>query len=127
MEDKIIQKFIATQLAIKNFRRDKINFEDFKFGYVYNDMLDSIIEQLEKEFYSLKAKLISSYHIEVMFLGKEENVNRYKIKNKDTEKIIEFTSDELKEMTGALMKESLIKYQSFIEWKEHVWEDEGKE
>lgn len=127
MENNIIKRFIALQLSIKNFRKDKKHFEELKFGYVYNDMLDSIIEHMEKEFYALKAKLISSYHIEVMFLGKEENVNRYKIKNKDTEKIIEFTSDELKEMTGALMKESLIKYRSSIDWKEHVWDDDGKE
>lgn len=121
MATHIIEKFIGIQLAIKNIRRDKVEFEPMKFNYLYQDMLDSALERLEKDFYDIKSELISNHQIEVKYLDKNERLVRYMVKCKNDNKIIEFSPIDLKELTSNVMKEYL---NGEIKWKTHVWKVE---
>lgn len=115
--NELIKKYIAYPLAVTVFKQDKDKFNDFKLGNLYLDMLDSIIERMQQDFYQLKAELLSKHHIDVQRI----EVGKYKINGK----IVEFTAEELKELTNQLMSEYLYGDKA-AEFKrqERVWKPE---
>ncbi|SET84371.1 hypothetical protein SAMN05216389_1388 [Oceanobacillus limi] len=107
--DEQIKKFIAYPMAIKVLKDDLEKFEDFRLRNVYLDMLESIIERMQKDFYRLKGKMHN--------VRKNED-GTYNINGQ----VHQFTAEELKEMTEELMSEYLHgdKAKPF-ERKERVW------
>lgn len=109
-------------MAVKIFRADRENFIKSKVGNVYQDMLDSCIERMEKDFFKIKREMFSKYHLDIRYLGKENNIVRYKVNNE----VIKYTSEELKEMTSQIMKQYLYgnKAEPF-KVKNRIWPDKS--
>lgn len=98
MNIDIVKRYIAMPMAIKVFKQDKERFNEFKLGNLYEDMLDSIIERMQQDFFNLKDEM-NSKHIN---LRKIDSL-KYRVNGE----VMEFSSEELKEMTGELMSEYL--------------------
>lgn len=122
MNKEIINRYITLPMAVKNIRVDREFFIKSKVGNVYQDMLDSCVERMEKEFYKIKQEMFSQYHLDIRYLGKENDVVRYKVNNE----FIEYTSGELKEMTRQIMEQYLYgdKAEPF-EVKNRIWPDKN--
>lgn len=101
MDRDIINRYIAIPMAIKVFQQDQKEFQKFKIGNLYLDLLDSIIEQLKSDFLELKKEMYSFYHIDIKYVGRFDNVEQYKVNNRT---IIEYTPGELKELTREIME-----------------------
>lgn len=95
----IVNQFIATSLAIKVFKRDQTDFMDFKFFELYLDMTDAIISRLQEDLNALRKEMITKLHIDVRQLES----TKYIVKGRDTNKVLEFTPDQLKQMTTEVM------------------------
>ncbi|MEN2468217.1 hypothetical protein [Ornithinibacillus sp. JPR2-1] len=110
----LIKKYIAYPLAVTVFKQDLERFKSFEVGNLYMDMVESIIERMHKDFYQLKAELLSKHHIDVQHI----EIGKYKINGE----IVEFSPEELKQMTDELMSEYLYgsKAQGF-ERQERPW------
>lgn len=105
MNDELIERYIAMPLAISVFKNDREEFKEFKTSNVYLDMVDSAIEQLEKEFYALRQDL-NKQQINIKKIGSLE----YSVNGE----VVTYTSDQLKEMTRRVMEQCL----SSVEIKE---------
>jgi hypothetical protein len=99
MEEELIKKYIAYPMAITIFKQDRDKFKASKLSNLYEDMIDSIIQRMQQDYFQLKAEMFSKHHIDI----KRIDIGKYEV-NKE---IIEFTSKELKEMTRALMSDYL--------------------
>lgn len=99
-------------MAIRVLKQDVESFRAFEIGSLYMDLAESIISRLEDDFLTLKAELYSVHHIEVRRLGN----GKYKANNE----ILEFTSEELKEMTREVIEEYLMNTKE-IERKSRPW------
>lgn len=113
----LIKNYIAYPFAVTVFKQDKGKFREFKLGNLYLDMLDSILERMHQDYYKVKAELLSKHHIDVQHL----EIGKYKINGE----IVEFSPEELKQMTNQLMSDYLYgdKAQEF-ERQERVWKPE---
>lgn len=108
MNKYLINKYITIPMAISVIKQDKEHFNPSKFNYVYQDLLDTAIKRMEQDFRKLQPKFYNAVtHLD----GTRYNVNG---------EIIEYTPDELKELTTETMKEY---FKGSVEWKEHIWED----
>jgi hypothetical protein len=94
-----IRRYIALPLAITVIKQDKEKFEEFKLGNIYLDLLDSIIEEMHRDYLEIKALMYSKYHIDI----KKIDNKTYKANNE----VYEFTPEELKEMSSQIMSEYL--------------------
>ncbi|MEN2465619.1 hypothetical protein [Ornithinibacillus sp. JPR2-1] len=110
----LVKKFVAYPLAVTVFKQDKDKFNDFKLGNLYLDMLDSVIERMQRDFFQLKAELLSKHHIDVQRI----EVGKYRVNGE----IVEFSPEELKQLTNQLMSDYLYgdKAQGF-ERKDRIW------
>ena len=95
----IVNQFIATSLAIKVFKRDQDSFLDFKFFELYLDMTDAIIGRLQEDLNALRKEMITEHHIDVRQLES----TKYLVKGRNANEVLEFTSDQLKQMTSEVM------------------------
>src|SRR5690625_1228046 len=105
MNQYLISKFIALPIAISNLKQDKEHFASFKFGDVYIAKLDAVIKEMEKDFYKLKSELITKHHIEI------RKIDRYSYSVNG--EVIEYTPDQLKDMTEQVMKKYFNKDVNF--------------
>ncbi|WP_096271769.1 hypothetical protein [Paucisalibacillus globulus] len=106
-------------MAIKVFEQDKKEFQKFKIGILYLDLHDNLIEQLKNDFLELKMKMYSQHHLDVKYMGKHDNKERYSINNTE---IVEYTPAELKELTSSMMEEYIYKDKTRIfKRKERVY------
>jgi hypothetical protein len=113
----LIKRFIAMPMAIKVFKQDLESFRKFKLGNLYQDMLESIVERMQEDFYKLKDELHSRYRIDVKRL---EN-GKYKV----NDEVIEYSSEELKGFTSSLMSEYLYgDSASGFERRDRIWKDQ---
>jgi len=108
MNQDTINKYITLPMAIKVLKEDKMRFEEFKLGYLYQDLIDSVIKNMEKDFYKLKSELFNK----VKHLGG----TKYRINNE----VVEYTPGDLKELTTKTIKEY---FNGSVEWKEHIWKE----
>jgi len=116
---QIINRYIALPLAIKIFKKDQAEFQKFKIGNLYLDLLDNLIEQINNDYLELKREMYSKYHLDVKYLGKENNKERYKINNEET---VEYTPAELKELVRSIMEEYLYNERTrTFERKERIY------
>lgn len=99
MNNKLVKRYIAYPLAITVFKQDIEKFNQFRLGNLYEDMLESIIERMTKDYFNLKDELLFKYHINIKKIDK----GKYQV-NKE---VMEFTSEELKKLTTQLMSEYL--------------------
>lgn len=100
----VIDRFIATSLAIKVFKRDQKLFEDFKMGDVYLDKTDATIDKLYEDFNNLKREMYTVHHIDIRKL--QDTI--YLVKSRDKNEVREYTAEQLKNMTSEVMEEYLI-------------------
>lgn len=99
----IVNQFIATSLAIKVFKRDQKAFMDFKFRDLYLDKTDAAIDKLYEDFNNLKRDMYTKHHIDIRQL----DGTKYLVKSRDTNEILEFTPEQLKQMTSEVMERYL--------------------
>lgn len=119
MDKEVVNKYIALSLAIKVFRKDKEIFADFKFGNLYQDELDAVIDLLLNDFNELRKELYTVHHIDVKYLGTERNEVRYSV-NKE---VITYSPEDLRKMTEDVMENYLIGSKATdFERKSRVWE-----
>ncbi|WP_339227848.1 hypothetical protein NSQ77_20040 [Oceanobacillus sp. FSL K6-2867] len=100
----LVNQFIATSLAIKVFRRDKELFADFKFFELYQAKLDKIIEVLVQDFNNLRKDMYTVHHIDI----KKISGTKYRIRGKEKIEVIEYTPEQLKQMTSTIMNDYLL-------------------
>ena len=104
MDKEVVNKYIALSLAIKVFRKDKEIFADFKFGNLYQDELDAVIDLLQNDFNELKREMYTVHHLDVKYLGKHDNEVRYAVNNE----VITYSPEDLRKMTEQVMEEYLF-------------------
>ncbi|MEN2765693.1 hypothetical protein [Ornithinibacillus xuwenensis] len=116
MSQEMLSKYIAMPMAIKVFKQDLENFKKVKLGNLYQDMLESIIERMQEDFYKLKDELHSRYRIDVKRLKN----GKYTMNNE----LLEYSTEELKAFTSQLMSDYLYgdKARGF-ERKDRIWKD----
>jgi len=111
MNKELIDRYITLPMVINVFKQDQEHFKKFKMRSLYLDLLDAAIEKASQDFYELKSDMISKYHLDVKRIGKTTyNVNG---------EVIEYSAEELKEMTSELMDEYLS---VDVEDKQRGWE-----
>lgn len=112
--EELIKRYIAMPMAVAVFKQDKEKFSEFRLGNLYEDMLDAIIERMQQDYFHLKKELITKHHIDIKKIEK----GKYEI-NKE---IVEFTPEELKEMTREVMSDYLYgDHARGFERKNRVW------
>lgn len=99
MERKLIDRYITLPMAINVFKQDQDYFSKFKMGNIYLDWLDAAIDKASEDFYELKSDMISKYNLSVKRIGQ----TAYSVNGE----VIEYSAEELKEMTSELMDEYL--------------------
>ncbi|WP_200416429.1 hypothetical protein [Virgibacillus salexigens] len=117
MNKTLIKKYIAIPMAIKVFSQDLEKFKSYKMRNVYLDKLDAVIDQLQNDLNDIKKQIYTVHHINVRRIDK----CKYKANNE----IIEFTPDEMREMTKVVMQEYLYGSEaSEFQAKERMWPDQ---
>lgn len=86
-------------MAITVFKLDYKSFESLKMGSLYQDKLDATIEKLREDFYLLKKEIICLHHLDIKCI----NQLKYSVNGQ----IIEYNPNELRSLTGSIMKEYL--------------------
>lgn len=104
MNQDIVLKFITMPMAIKVFKQDKVSFLKSKVDNVYQDLIDSILSKMQSDFTALKKDMYTKHHLNVRYIGKVNNTVRYSVNRE----MVEFTPEELKNKTEALMKKYLV-------------------
>lgn len=118
MDKEVVNKYIALSLAIKVFRKDKEIFADFKFGNLYQDELDAVIDLLLNDFNELRKEMYTVHHLDVKYLGKHNDEVRYAVNNE----VISFAPEDLRKMTEDVMGDYLYGSKSTaFERKDRVW------
>jgi len=118
MNKDIVRRFIVIPMAIKVFRQDKEKFAAFRFGNLYQDKIDSCLDNLQKDFNELKREMCTVHHLDVKNLGKQGSEVRYTVNNE----VITFTPEDLRKMTEIMMEEYLIGEKATdFERKSRVW------
>lgn len=92
---KQIIECIAIPIALKTISLDKKLFEETYAGKVYVAKLNSIEHQMRKDYSNLKERLFNEHKI---FVRKDDNKNYSLIKGNQVNSL-QFTSEQLKEMT----------------------------
>lgn len=116
MNKDIVLRFITMPMAIKVFKQDKEQFSKSKVNILYYDLIDSILDKLEKDFNQLKADMFTKYHLDLKYLGEYSGVLKYTV-NKE---VVEFKPEELKVKTEELMREYIVKVD--LKRKDRIWE-----
>lgn len=115
MED-LIRKYIAIPMALTVFKQDKEEFSKYQLGNIYEDMIDSIVEQMHQDYFKIKTELLTKHHIDIKRIEK----GKYEI-NKE---IVEFSSEELKGFTQRVMSDYLHGENARgFERKDRIWND----
>ena len=101
--DQLIKEYITLPMAIKTLRHDHELFKGRNALNIYWSKIDHIIEQMQQRYNEVKHQLISNYKVGVKAY-KEGSVRKYVA----DDKTFEYTSDQLKEMTTALIRTYLL-------------------
>ncbi|WP_200415929.1 hypothetical protein [Virgibacillus salexigens] len=97
---RLAQDFIILPFAAKIFEQDRKRFTKFKQGIVYQSMIDAVIERIQKDMSATKQKLYTKYHLDIKRIGN----TTYRWNSRGNSGVIEYSSDDLKEMTSQTMK-----------------------
>ncbi|GGJ48406.1 hypothetical protein [Virgibacillus salexigens] len=97
---RLAQDFIILPFAAKIFEQDRKRFAKFKQGIVYQSMIDAVIERIQKDMSATKQKLYTKYHLDIKRIGN----TTYRWNSRGNSGVIEYSSDDLKEMTSQTMK-----------------------
>ncbi|WBX80706.1 hypothetical protein PD280_02425 [Virgibacillus salarius] len=98
---QLIQDFIVIPMAIKVYEQDKkLIAADFTMANLYISMIDAVIDRLRQVQIETKKKLYTKYHVDVKRVGNTS----YKWLSRGESGIIEFTPQELREMTRDIME-----------------------
>ncbi|WP_017471998.1 hypothetical protein [Amphibacillus jilinensis] len=109
IKHKIINNFIILPFVLTLFKKDRHAFNQLKFNYLYEQFFDQLIEQVQKDIIANKQLMYSKYKINVQLVERTTKTWRYKIYENSHGRIIEFTPNELKEMTITSMNDYLLK------------------
>ncbi|WP_200411366.1 hypothetical protein [Virgibacillus salexigens] len=97
---RLAQDFIILPFAAKIFEQDRKRFAKFKQGIVYQSMIDAVIERIQKDMSATKQKLYTKYHLDIKRIGN----TTYRWNSRGNSGVIEYSSEDLKEMTNQAMK-----------------------
>lgn len=112
MNKQLLNKFIALPMAITVFKQDYKTFEPYRAGNLYQDKLQVVIDQMKKDFYKIKSELVRN-NTQVRLINQcKYNVNG---------EIIEYGTDELKELTANIMHHYL--HTVDFEIQNRIWND----
>ncbi|QBP06969.1 DUF3158 domain-containing protein [Virgibacillus phage Mimir87] len=115
MNKELINYYITLPMAITIFRQDRKTFGVLKFGNLFEDKLDATIEQMKKDFYALKKDLITN-NMEIKLIDQ----CKYNVAGT----IVEYTPDELKDLTTSIMHQYLYGSKAVdFELENRVWRD----
>lgn len=99
-------KFIILPIAIKVLQHDKKMFSSFKTHLIYYSLIDSTIEEMQRELNRIGYKKI-----------KQINKTTYQI----NDELVEFDTLELKHLTSGILREYFNKVK--VEFEEKAWEN----
>ena len=120
MSKEIVLRYVTMPMAIQVFTKDIELFSVSRVGMVYADLLESIIEEMKKDFRKMKAEMITKHSLDVRYLEKNGETVKYRV-NKE---VLETTSGELRDYTEMLMREYLTSDAAiYFERKERIWGD----
>ncbi|GGJ62123.1 hypothetical protein [Virgibacillus salexigens] len=97
---QLAQDFIILPFAVKVFEQDKILFKKSKQSIVYQSMIDAVIERIQEDMLATKQKLYTKYHLDIKRIGN----TTYRWNSRGDNGVIEYSSEDLKEMTSRTMK-----------------------
>lgn len=106
---KHIEDFIILPFVLTIFKKDRPAFSNFKFYYLYDDFFEQLIKQVKMDIVNNKQLMYSKLKIDVRMIERSKEVVRYRVKSRDSEQVICYTPDQLKEMTSERMTEYLLK------------------
>lgn len=94
----IVLKYICMPLAIATLKHNEKLYDQDKFKIVppYLDLHDSLIKAIEKDFFELKREVIQDHHLNI----RKQSTGKYLVNGK----IMEFTSEELREGTKQVIQ-----------------------
>ncbi|WP_067838305.1 hypothetical protein [Amphibacillus sediminis] len=107
-EQPFIYDYIILPFVLIVFKRDRRAFTDFKFNYLYERMFDHLIELVQKDLIANK-QFIYQNKMEIKLLERSEYIYKYKIRQHCHERIIEFSRQELKELTEKYIRDYFFK------------------
>ncbi|WP_096269515.1 hypothetical protein [Paucisalibacillus globulus] len=103
-------------MAITVFKQDKEKFSEYQLRNLYEDMIDSIIERMQQDYFKIKTELLTKHHVDIKRIEK----GKYEI-NKE---IMEFSPEELKKFTENVMSDYLYGDNAAeFERKDRIWND----
>lgn len=97
--DQLIKEYIILPMAIKTLHHDRELFKGRNALNIYWSMVDHVIDQIEQRHNDVKRQLITDYKIRVKAY-KDGSVRKYVA----GDKTFEYTADQLKDMTTALIR-----------------------
>ncbi|MGJ9460269.1 hypothetical protein [Oceanobacillus sp. CF4.6] len=120
MDKDIVSKYITMPMAIKVFKQDSETFSNFKLGNLHQAKLDSVIDNLQRDFNELKKEMHTVHHLNIRYLGKSDDQVGFRVNNE----VITFTPGELQMMTSDVMCNYLYGDKATdFERNDRVWED----
>ncbi|WP_077623823.1 hypothetical protein [Sediminibacillus massiliensis] len=108
--EKTIYSYIILPYALKIFKRDRKQFENFSSSAaypVYLDKLDTVIDSVQQDLNSIKLEIIKKYHLRVKYIGKENEMVQYKWYSKSDSGVIWIAADDLRNLTKDMMSDYL--------------------
>ncbi len=97
--EQLVKEYIILPMAIKAMQHDRELFKGRNMLNIYWSKIDHIIEQMQQRHNDIKRQLISKYKVQVK--AYKEGSRRIYVAGDTT---LEYTSDQLKEMTTALIR-----------------------
>ncbi|SDM15241.1 hypothetical protein [Sediminibacillus halophilus] len=107
--ERTIYSFILLPYVLKIFKRDRHQFynSSSKVKWIYLDMLDASIETVQEDYNAVRQQVFAKYHLNVKYVGKEDDMVQYKWTHKNESGVIWISSAELREKTKRLMSDYL--------------------
>ncbi len=97
--DKLIKEYIVLPMAIKTLQHDREQFKGRNMLNIYWSKIDHIIKQMQERHNEVKHHLIGKHKTQVK--AYKEGYRRIYVAGDIT---LEYTNDQLKEMTTALIR-----------------------
>lgn len=101
--NQLIKEYIILPLAIKTLKHDRELFKGRSMLNVYWSKIDHVINQMQQRHNDVKRQLIVDHKVRVKAY-KEDSVRKYVA----GDKTLEYTEDQLKDMTTSLVRTYLM-------------------
>ncbi|SDK47622.1 hypothetical protein [Sediminibacillus albus] len=107
--ERVIYSYILLPYVLKVFKIDRLNFEELSSPskFVYLEKLDTVINSVQQDYNAIRKKVFSGYHVNVKYVGKENDMVQYKWYTKNDSGVIWIAVADLRDMTKELMNDYL--------------------